>query len=140
TPSEHSTKDDHIDTNVFHTFVEETIPVETPKANPIEQTSPNTSSDSSYPPGFEKSKSTKKDSSLQPNSEPSFPPGFEKSKSTKKDSSLQAKHAPSVDGLSVINELSRIIEVIGATGYNVIPCHKAIQTLIRDTGEFIVDQ
>ncbi|GKE49813.1 RNA-directed DNA polymerase, eukaryota, partial [Tanacetum coccineum] len=64
TPSEQSHKDDHIGTNVSDLFVEETIPAETPNANPTEQTNPITSSEPSYPPGFEQFKSTKKDSSL----------------------------------------------------------------------------
>ncbi|GKA40566.1 RNA-directed DNA polymerase, eukaryota [Tanacetum coccineum] len=112
--SEHSPKEDHLNTNV--SFVEETLPVETPKVNPTDQTTPISSAD------------------------PPFPPGFEQFKNTKIDSPSQSNHAPTKEGFSVINELSRIVEVIGAMGYNVKPCRKAIKTLIRDTGDIIVDK
>ncbi|GJX11631.1 hypothetical protein Tco_0201490 [Tanacetum coccineum] len=114
TPSEHSPKKDHLDTS--DTVVEETIPTESPNTKPTEQSSLITSSD------------------------PSFPPGFKQFKGTKNDSYSHLKHASQVDGFSVINELTRIVEVIGAMGYNVKPCRKAIKSLIRVTGDIIVDK
>ncbi|GKD13249.1 RNA-directed DNA polymerase, eukaryota, reverse transcriptase zinc-binding domain protein, partial [Tanacetum coccineum] len=106
TPSEHSPKEDDFETSVFDTVVEENMPVESPNTNPNKQTSPITSSD------------------------PSRPPGYEHFRSTQINSPSQSKKAPLADGFSVINELTRIVEVIGAMGYNVKPCRKAIQTLI----------
>ncbi|GJX30508.1 hypothetical protein Tco_0238587 [Tanacetum coccineum] len=99
TPSEHSPKEDHLDTS--DTVVEETIPTESPNTKPTEQSSPITSSD------------------------PSFPPGFKQFKGTKNDSYSHLKHAS---------------QVIGAMGYNVKPCRKAIKSLIRVTRDIIVDK
>ncbi|GKA40689.1 hypothetical protein Tco_0733282 [Tanacetum coccineum] len=72
-----------------------------------------------------------------------------KSKDDTDNDSTPLEHSPkedhldtsdTVDGFSVINELTRIVEVIGAMGYNVKPCRKAIKSLIRVTGDIIVDK
>ncbi|GJW30095.1 putative RNA-directed DNA polymerase, eukaryota, reverse transcriptase zinc-binding domain protein [Tanacetum coccineum] len=74
--------------------------------------------------------------SSKTSSEPTYPLGFEHFKSTTQDYSSKQKHARNVDDLSLINELSRIIEVICAIGYDVKACRKAFKTLIRDTGKW----
>ncbi|GJX67139.1 hypothetical protein Tco_0302866 [Tanacetum coccineum] len=57
--------------------------------------------------------------------DPSYPPRFEQYKNPMQESSFQ--HKLNVDGFSIINELSKITEVVGAMGYDVKACRKALK-------------
>lgn len=44
------------------------------------------------------------------------------------------------NGFSLIHELSRVIEIGGAMGYDVKGCRKTLKKLVHETGEFIIDR
>ncbi|GKB82858.1 RNA-directed DNA polymerase, eukaryota, reverse transcriptase zinc-binding domain protein, partial [Tanacetum coccineum] len=126
--SESSFKNEHEGDNVSDRVVDDSKTSESFKEARDDHHSPKNTSDTSCPPGFEHFKNLMHDTSTC-HSPPrcSTMPNQCKSNLTKNDFSL-------------IHELSRIIEVVGAIGFDVKACRKALKKLIRETGDFVIDR
>lgn len=97
--------------------------------NPTTQSSQSTS-DTSCPPGFEHLKHHLQESNVR-----------SKSPHTRKCSTMFTKsRIKKTNGFSLIHELSRMIEIGGAMGYDVKGCRNTLKKLIHETGELIIDQ
>ncbi|GJX04162.1 RNA-directed DNA polymerase, eukaryota [Tanacetum coccineum] len=113
-----------------HISSSENIDIEVPDLDPKTPQNPNSSSDISCPPGFEQFKHH------QPESNPQSQTSHHNKCSNLSDNNT----SPKFNGFSLIHELSKVIELGGAMGFDVKGCQQTLEKIIKETGEYVVDR